>query len=561
MNKTLLIKSIYQRNQNKLKKYKRLELLKEIEEIVNKEIIKSTELEEFRNSLGEDNKKLLLSAVLDSDFQKCKEYSPLFYKLYKKATFKQEIMRFFISKELIKTNRGFSQEELIILQMYLKISKVYDKYYISWAKFFRNSSSAKNILNEIKTKGIKNNTILNSQDFINNYTVNIFKEGKYHTYTYYYLFKKYFENFNKYLLDASQSLENIASENSIKYAKYLRQIAKSLMCEDKTIIEKEWEKVDVLWMDIKTDFQIVHDIETGYADPLRTKVIPEFSLRILDNKYVNENKIIEEIRVWLLNDLKKRETQLSGEAIKAISNSFAGIYYVPIHTGMAYHFRFSGQSIPNRINIRTEKGIKIFFDPVSTEIRTVSTKKLAEKVLLDKTLTSKINSIEQIVMHVAAHEFGHAIYGLNSLGNIITKETASLLEETRADLTSLYLISKWSKLNRLSNQEVINCMINYSLADLRRFSSFNNEVTKAYTISAMYTYKIYEKTGFMQILNNKLIFDFSKVYEVLNIFENKYLEILDMEDRKDIKGLESVLKDFMQEATIVTSLVNLLNKK
>jgi len=32
-------------------------------------------------------------------------------------------------------------------------------------------------------------------------------------------------------------------------------------------------------MDIKYEIQIVHDVEVGYSDPLRAKIIPDFSIR------------------------------------------------------------------------------------------------------------------------------------------------------------------------------------------------------------------------------------------------------------------------------------------
>lgn len=36
-------------------------------------------------------------------------------------------------------------------------------------------------------------------------------------------------------------------------------------------LEPQWEKLDVLWMSVRHNIQVVHDIEYGYGDPLRTK--------------------------------------------------------------------------------------------------------------------------------------------------------------------------------------------------------------------------------------------------------------------------------------------------
>ncbi len=41
----------------------------------------------------------------------------------------------------------------------------------------------------------------------------------------------------------------------------------------------------------------------------------------------------------------------------------------------------SGQSIPNRAEVKNAKGVKIYFDPVSTGMREKAVRKLVEKVL------------------------------------------------------------------------------------------------------------------------------------------------------------------------------------
>ena len=36
-------------------------------------------------------------------------------------------------------------------------------------------------------------------------------------------------------------------------------------------LDPQWERLDVLWMSVRHPIQVVHDIEYGYGDPLRTK--------------------------------------------------------------------------------------------------------------------------------------------------------------------------------------------------------------------------------------------------------------------------------------------------
>ena len=45
-----------------------------------------------------------------------------------------------------------------------------------------------------------------------------------------------------------------------------------------------------------------------------------------------------------------------------------------------------------------------------------------------------------IVYHVASHEIGHAIYGLDAVAQHIKVSTKTLLEEPRAELTALHTL-------------------------------------------------------------------------------------------------------------------------
>ena len=45
---------------------------------------------------------------------------------------------------------------------------------------------------------------------------------------------------------------------------------------------------------------------------------------------------------------EQRPGRLAREGLAGLRASMAGIYYVPFVTGVSLHFRFAGQSIPNR---------------------------------------------------------------------------------------------------------------------------------------------------------------------------------------------------------------------
>jgi len=101
---------------------------------------------------------------------------------------------------------------------------------------------------------------------------------------------------------------------------------------------------------------------------------------------------------------------------------------------MSLHFRFSGQSIPNRSDIKKAEGCKIYFDPISTANRMVQTAALVKKVVtpaqVDE-LVATMDAVDTLTYHVAAHEVGHAIYNLDALSEVILPATKTLLEEPR----------------------------------------------------------------------------------------------------------------------------------
>ena len=103
------------------------------------------------------------------------------------------------------------------------------------------------------------------------------------------------------------------------------------------------------------------------------------SLRFLDEAFSSENAIIADIQKRMEEWYVARGTPLAKAGLQALSNTFAGIYFIPFKTGISLQFSFSGQSIPNRQDVAVEKGIKIYFDPVETAARVEINKKLIVK--------------------------------------------------------------------------------------------------------------------------------------------------------------------------------------
>jgi hypothetical protein len=542
---------------NALGKLKGIRLLKKIEEITNSIFKTDTSFEKSRQVLGKNKEKTVIKAVIESNFDKIKEFSEDFYKVYDVAAAKQHLTRDFIRSALDKLNHGFSAFDKELILGSLDISDLYDKYYKDWIHTMRNSETAKTIINYQTKKPKYLHKIIKDKSLNNHYTVILYDKTKgfYHV--------PFSKHFNSHLTQISSSMSTLAARLSQysgtkeqkTYIKFFKQYAKCLKISRVRELEPEWKKLDQIWMDIKYPIQIVHDMEYGYADPLRTKVIPDFSIRFVDNSFNKENKYIEMVQQIMVKYFKKRNTALSHQGLSALSNSFASIYYLPTHTGMSYHFRFSGQCIPNRHDVRTKKGVKIYFDPISTAMRSENVKALVKKVFKGKNLINKINSVDSIINHVSSHEFGHAIYGLDAVKKHISTETKSLLEEPRAELTALTTMLLLNEQRVLSNKQLQDTLFNFAAHDLRRFANYNSSSTKPYTISATNTYKIYGKYGYIKRVGDKLNVDLSKTRRVLKVFKDQFEEILDAEDKKDGIKIESIIKEMQKETKLVKWLV------
>jgi hypothetical protein len=74
--------------------------------------------------------------------------------------------------------------------------------------------------------------------------------------------------------------------------------------------------------------------------------------------------------------------------------------------------------------VKDEKGVKIYFDPVSTKKRGDQARELCDKVCADPGLGKVIEPIGTIIYHVAAHEFGHVCFDQK---NVVMTITYSIL--------------------------------------------------------------------------------------------------------------------------------------
>ena len=316
-------------------------------------------------------------------------------------------------------------------------------------------------------------------------------------------------------------------------------------------LESAWHKVDSLWMDVKTSIQVVHDIEDGYSDPLRAKQGPDFSVRFLDDKYADKNDTIKMIQGVLCDYYGSRGTKLAEDGLTALQATSAGIYYIPFKCGCSLVFSYSGQSIPNRLDVKIAKGVKIYFDVDETQARVKQVCTTVESLFADAKSSVlekyKPDAVEQLVWHVAAHEVGHAIYGMRSIGEYVAKDTTTMLEEPRAELTAMHTLKLLRDRGIVSSEDLEKYLVHFALDAVRYFSKFDSQSLQPYIKFQIHAYNTYAKHGFLSVNSDgKIVIDGSSTMAVLSDFSELFEQILDLLDRPSAesgKGLEVILQD------------------
>eukprot|EP00929_Paragymnodinium_shiwhaense_P004664 TRINITY_DN10577_c0_g1_i1.p1 TRINITY_DN10577_c0_g1~~TRINITY_DN10577_c0_g1_i1.p1 ORF type:complete len:572 (-),score=153.64 TRINITY_DN10577_c0_g1_i1:210-1925(-) len=351
------------------------------------------------------------------------------------------------------------------------------------------------------------------------------------------------------------------------YIAFIEQYRVSTALDDSPqALEAAWTLLDYKWMDTGMPLQLVHDIEDGYGDPLCVKATPDMSLRFLDETYAEANATIKEIQQHLEAFYRERDTPLARSGLKALATTMAGIYFIPFKTGASLQFSFSGQSIPNRVDVSEDKGIKIYFDAVETAARVEINKRLIQEVFHEAAAETGVltkfepEAVEQLVYHVAAHEVGHAIYNLRNVEKSLPFPSISL-EEPRAELTAMFTLKLLHEKHGLPLPKLQKALAHFCLDGLRYFDKYDSSALRPYIIFQIYAYKVYAQTGYLTIhpVSGLLVLDESKTTAALDVFSECFLRILDLMDKADGAALQQILETEMApENDFVRTVLKLL---
>eukprot|EP01025_Chloroclados_australasicus_P058244 TRINITY_DN7297_c0_g1_i1.p1 TRINITY_DN7297_c0_g1~~TRINITY_DN7297_c0_g1_i1.p1 ORF type:complete len:634 (+),score=93.26 TRINITY_DN7297_c0_g1_i1:202-1902(+) len=523
---------------------RRVDLLKKLEKLTRETFETSDKYDALRRSHGDSEAdiKKTIDATCEQQWQGIAEFSEKWLAVYDAGSVRQEIQRQGLKWVLESLDHGFNKLEKALIYYSAIIGGLYDDWFKKWIREHEGNERSRQLAEDDKAGKIP-------KEMYNKYTVISLDESGTHSHVAYSVFYK--EEIAAIvaamsaLITELKELESESEETEVvkQYIAFYEQYIKCLEETDPDKLEQEWTELDIVWLKIKYWIQVVHDIESGYGEPLRSKVVPQYSIRLLDESFAAENKKIEEIHNLMVDYFKKRPSKMAQDGLESLRQTLAGIYYVPFLCGVNLHFRFAGQSIPNRNQVRNKYGSKIYFDYIATFQREELAKELARSILKDRELAKDIDTLETIVYHIAAHEIGHAIYGLENIEQL-KNTTKALLEEPRAELTALHTMKMMLDAGMITADEMYRHVCSYLLQELRRFSMFNASPLRPYIVSAMASFDSGKQVGMVDFEDGKLVLNKGETMQKFlegrsQLFEN----ILDAEDVYDSEKIEEVLKD------------------
>lgn len=553
------------RNADETKGQSPVNLLKHLEEVTAALFRENQLFEAERHTLGTKQEQIrrVLDAALNQQWAGIPENTPEYWRVYEAASRRWALARYFVRKALEALPHGFDPTDRLLLHHASLLGDAYDTWFIHWSRAQNGTDFAKELAADDAAGKV-------GDHLKNHYTVIVPGKGdeKYDQQAFATFFPDDIGAIASRLDEFVEALRFGGGPDKVvvdQYVSYLSHYRTCLAETDIGKLENLWRELDEKWMAIKHWIDIVPDIEYGYGECLRVKVCPQISLRILDADYLEQNKTISQIQDIMVGYFSKRDSDLARNSIGALKKSHAGIYYLPFQSAMSLNFRFSGQSIPNRTEVREKCGVKIYFDPVSTAAREEAVRELIDAVVADApTRRQSIETLDTLVNHVAAHEVGHAIYSLDSVKDIIKADTKTLLEEPRAELTALHFMKHLLQHGLVDEAGLKRTVGNFVLSDLRRFQMWDSAPTMPYRISAQSCWRRAADIGYLSLNDQgKVVMDDSKVDEFLAACSKQFEAILDAEDKGDGAAIEAVLQDMQSaaEAPIVKHLVNELSTK
>lgn len=539
----------------------RVRLLKQIQELTGQAFLNRLGTDELGRPILSQHRMQAEKVIFKSDLAGIKEGSEQWFELMKAKQARMSLTRdciLFALEGELEEKCGFDQFERALICGSTRISQAYDEYWNVWMRACIDSD-LKDAIANIDEK--EQPPMLKSPYTMIRVLKNSSGKTKLAVEPYAIFLEK---PLCPILIAFDNCIQAISKLNRTDpYVAYMIAYRDALRQTDLDRLESDWERVDRLWMDCDGPIQVVHDIEDGYFDPLRCKQGPDFSIRFVDDTYSEENRNIKMIHSRICEFYEARGSDISWKGLQALSKTNAWLVYSPFSTGCSLAFTYSGQSVPNRLNVKKEKGVKIYFNLVETDARLEQTKTKVKQLFweADKLLDLvKPRGVDQLVWHVAAHEVGHAIYQLRHMEEFVGPKVCTLLEEPRAELTAMFtLMDLLYKKDIITLEELTKHVLLFMMDGVRYFGKWGSAPMEPYIYFFIYSYNIYEEFGLLKVnAAKKIVVDDSKVRvccEKFSALFKRMLESIDLQNSKGGRELVEIMEMMRTPGSLVGHMV------
>ncbi len=204
-----------------------------------------------------------------------------------------------------------------------------------------------------------------------------------------------------------EALNGVGENDARMWMDFFEAWAAAVINRDRKRHEELWKRVDEEWVKTKGRVILVHPMEEGYADPIR--IMPEVRVLFQLDEARDMIALIKQ-RMLDWEESLYSDHELYPIFRQALENTQAGVFITPLYSGEDFDFRFSGQIVPNRSDVRM-KGTKIFMDHNSCRNNVAVYRKTVEKYLIADFLSlfDELVTLETFLYYVIAHECGHSV--------------------------------------------------------------------------------------------------------------------------------------------------------
>lgn len=485
-------------------------------------------------------------------------YDELLTIIFTKAHVERQLVKHVVSA----TNAlKLSPTEKAILLATCDLGNAYDEFYLNWRKQIITSSLGKQFqiykheaVQYAETKGLK---------ITNPYLYETFTEkadGTLDAVPYAIAFPKSIhkiETISNRLIDELTHIyqQQKSKDNETKqFIIYFQALTKALTTTDNNKLEQYFKEVDMQWMKIKGRLQPIHMMET-YADPLHLRVTPEFSLAFLDSRYEAINKQLEQTKKRIITFLKQKMNNnvTLTESLYPINDSQTGVYIL-FTSGKARISKFVGKNVPNRTDVRLQKGVKIFLNMEGIKSTNNAVKKTTQ-ILFGKKRTDELFSDKNILAIIKAEILtgGHELTHNAFIGNNTRKKLnhyLQLLDEQKADLTTIIATEPYVTLQE--KKQLLRLVLTWNVARLKKKSTIASR--PYYFLALISLQTMIEAEMLMQ--NRKNVFTYDESQQKMKVFyktlRKKYDELITIYESLNAKKAEAFIKKYNDDTTLPT---------